>query len=61
MSNIFADFLLNSGLYDSQEITKENIDQLIELVDGKVKIDCYCKECQEKRVYKGIPITMSLT
>ena len=56
MSNIFADFLLNSGLYDSQEITKENIDQLIELVDGKVKIDCYCKECQEKRVYKGIPI-----
>ena len=56
MSNIFADFLLNAGLYDSQEITKENIDQLIELVDGKVKIDCYCKECQEKRVYKGIPI-----
>lgn len=31
MSNIFADFLLNAGLYDSQEITKENIDQLIEI------------------------------
>lgn len=56
MSNVFADFLLTSGLYDKQEVSQDNIDQLIELVDGKVKIDCYCKECQEKRIFNGVHI-----
>lgn len=56
MSNVFTDFLLNSGLYGIQEITKDNIEELEDLVDGNVKIDCYCKSCQEKRIHKGIPI-----
>lgn len=56
MSNVFADFLLTSGLYDKQEVSQDNIEQLIELVDGKVKIDCYCKECQEKRIFNGVHI-----
>ena len=53
MENVFAEFLLNSGLYETREINKENIDQLIELVDGNVKMDCFCNECQEKRIHIG--------
>lgn len=56
MSNVFADFLLNKGLYDSQEISQGNIDELIDLVDGNIKLDCYCKDCKEKRVFRGISI-----
>lgn len=56
MSNVFTNFLLNSGLYGIQEITKDNINELEDLVDGNVKIDCYCKSCQDKRVHKGIQI-----
>ena len=37
MSNCFAYFLQNEGLYDSITITKENIDDLCDLVGGKVQ------------------------
>lgn len=56
MGNEFTDFLLMSGLYDTHEINESNIADLIELVDGKTKIDCFCKECQQKRVFSGIHI-----
>ena len=56
MENIFADFLLNKGLYDTIEITEDNIVQLLFLMDGRIKLDCYCNECGEKRVFSMMPI-----
>lgn len=56
MENIFADFLLNKGLYDTIEITDENIVQLLLLIDGRIRLDCYCKECGKKRVFSMMPI-----
>lgn len=56
MSNCFADFLQKSGLYDTIEINRDNIKDLCDLIDGKVKISEYCTECGEKRVYSMQPI-----
>lgn len=56
MSNVFADFLLNKGLYDTFEITKENINDLISLTSGCVKINSFCTGCGEMRVFTGTPI-----
>lgn len=56
VENVFTEFLINKGLYDSQSITRENVYQLIDLVDGKVKINCYCPNCKEKRIFNGKPI-----
>jgi len=55
-NNIFAEFLQKSGLYDEIEITKDNIFHLIDLIDGKVKIDEFCPSCKEKRVFEAKPI-----
>lgn len=49
--NVFADFLLNSGLYDRIEVKRDNIQQLINLLAGKVRIESYCTTCQEMRVF----------
>ncbi len=49
--NRFALFLINKGLYDSIEITKDSIDELIALLEGKVKLDVYCVKCKTKRVF----------
>ena len=51
MSNVFAEFLVNQGLYDKIEITEDNINDLCDLIDGKEKINIYCKECGQMRVY----------
>ena len=51
IGNVFADFLVNKGLYDEIEITKENIFELADLVAGHVKIDIYCPKCGENRVF----------
>lgn len=56
MSNTFADFLCNAGLYDVQEINESNISELIDLIGGKVKINLFCKECKEMRVFSMEPI-----
>lgn len=56
MSNVFADFLQNGGLYEKIEITKENISDLIALVGGKVKISSYCKWCDDNRVFSSEPM-----
>ena len=49
--NVFAKFLLNAGLYDSMEIKRDNIQDLILLLEGKVRISAYCKECKTERVF----------
>ena len=54
--NIFAQFLLEKGLYDTMEITEENISDLIMLFDGQVRISSYCKECKTERVFSMVPI-----
>lgn len=51
VDNVFGNFLVNAGLYDKMEITKENIFELADLVGGHVKIDIYCPECGESRVF----------
>lgn len=51
IDNAFGNFLTNKGLYDEIEITKDNIMQLADLVGGHVKIDIYCPECKESRVF----------
>ena len=56
MSNVFADFLLNKGLYDQISITEENIDDLISLIGGEVKLSIFCKECGDMRVFTSNPI-----
>lgn len=69
--NVFADFLINKGLYDEIEITCDNTSELADLVGGHVRISVYCPKCKEKRVfvsdiveysdcYNGIPITCNL-
>lgn len=51
IGNVFGDFLVNKGLYDEIEITKDNIFELADLVGGHVKIDVYCPKCEESRVF----------
>lgn len=51
INNVFGDFLVNKGLYDEIEITKDNIFELADLVGGHVKIDIYCPKCGESRVF----------
>lgn len=56
MSNVYADFLQQNGLYDKIEITPDNINDLIALINGEVRIDSYCPFCGEKRVFTMKPI-----
>ncbi|MCI9079873.1 MAG: hypothetical protein HFH68_13315 [Lachnospiraceae bacterium] len=51
IDNVFGDFLVNKSLYDEIEITKDNIFELADLVGGHVKIDIYCSECRESRMF----------
>ena len=53
--NVFANFLQTAGLYESMKIDEDNIEDLILLLDGKVRINAYCKECKEKRVFTMKP------
>lgn len=57
--NVFADFLVNKGLYDEIEITGDNTPELADLIDGCVKISVYCSECREKRVFVSNSIEYS--
>lgn len=56
MDNEFATFLQTSSLYDSKEICENNISDLIDLVEGKVKISVYCKGCKQERVFSMKPV-----
>lgn len=51
IDNVFGDFLVNKGLYDEIEITKDNVYELVDLVEGHVKINIYCPECRDSRVF----------
>ena len=55
-NNIFANFLQNSGLYEEIEITPDNVFHLIDLINGKVKIDEFCPTCEENRVFVINPL-----
>lgn len=56
MKNIFADFIVNKGLYDSTDINEDNINDLIGLLNGDVRIDVYCIHCKCKRPFQMKPI-----
>ena len=49
--NVFGNFLVNKGLYDEIEITEDNITELADLVGGHIKIDVYCPECKNNRIF----------
>lgn len=53
VNNVFGDFLVNKGLYDEIEITRDNIYELADLVGGAVKLDVFCPKCGENRVFLG--------
>lgn len=55
MKNVFKEFLLNGGLYEKQCINEENISDLIELMSGSIKLECYCKECRKNHVFFCVP------
>lgn len=55
--NAFARFLQQKGLYDTMEITEENINDLIALLDGRVRINSYCTDCKIERVFTMSPLT----
>lgn len=56
MTNRYADFLQNSGLYDSIPVDKESISELITLIHGSCRIDVYCPSCRTQRVFRMNPI-----
>lgn len=56
MNNVFATFLQTSSLYEYKEISKDNITDLIDLLEGKVRISVYCKECKQERVFNMKPV-----
>lgn len=54
--NTYAQFLVNAGLYDVYEISKDNIQDVIDVINGYVRINIYCKDCGESRIFsmKGV-------
>ena len=53
--NVFANFLQTDGLYDFMEINEDNIQDLILLLNGNVRMSVYCKECKTERVFTMSP------
>lgn len=53
--NVFANCLQTAGLYDSIEINKDNIQDLILLLNGNVRMSVYCKKCKTERVFSMKP------
>lgn len=49
--NTFVQFLQNAGLYDKYEVSKDNIQDVIDVLNGHVRINVFCKECGESRVF----------
>ena len=54
--NVFSQFLQTKGLYDSMDITEENIQELVDLLNGGVRISAYCKQCKSERVFTMKPV-----
>ena len=57
MGNVYAEFLLNAGLYNKLTITQDNIGDLISLIGGSIKLNLFCKECGDTRVFSMQSIT----
>ena len=53
--NIFANFLQTAGLYEPMKIDEDGIDDLILLLDGKVRISGFCNEFKDERVFTMMP------
>lgn len=49
--NTFAQFLVNKGLYESYELSKESIQNVIDVLNGNVRINIFCKDCGENRTF----------
>lgn len=56
MPNRYEKFLLDSGLYDEDIMDYEHEAEFVELISGKVKLDCYCPKCNAKRVFSIMPV-----
>lgn len=54
--NVFLNFIVNKGLYDTIEITPDNIWDLATLAGGNLKVDVFCPECGEKRIFVLEPL-----
>jgi len=52
--DILESFLTNSGLYDKLDFSFNDYNSLIAFLQGKVKINIYCPDCGEKRIYTCI-------
>ncbi len=55
MNNQYEDFLTKNGLYSRAPINEDSEQDWLHLLEGKVKINCYCPECKEKRVFSLEP------
>ena len=49
----FEKFLIEASLYDELAITYDDFDDIVDFLKCQVKIDIYCNQCQEKRVFIG--------
>lgn len=56
MANRYADFLQNSGLYESITVDQEGINELISLIRGNCRLEQYCPSCHTRRVFTMLPI-----
>lgn len=51
----FEELLVEKGLYDSVDISKEDLEELSKLLSGNgYKIDCFCVKCKEKRSFESV-------
>lgn len=49
-------FLVEYGLYDKLKIEYEDFEDLVLLLSGRQKIDIYCGDCNEKRIFSATQI-----
>jgi hypothetical protein len=50
----FEELLVKKGLYDSVDITIDDLDELERLLSNNYNIDCFCVHCNEKRVFNCV-------
>ncbi|WP_312694094.1 hypothetical protein [Caproiciproducens sp.] len=55
MDDKWKDFLVNGGIYDTIQISCEDINDITDLLTGEYSIDLYCPVCKENSVYKKLP------
>ncbi|MCQ1531385.1 MULTISPECIES: hypothetical protein [Clostridia] len=54
----FEELLVNKGLYDSIDVSIEDLDELEKVLSNNgyydYNIDCFCIKCNEKRIFKEV-------